>query len=165
MNMETVSLLDDERQSNLQTDLTLFERYNARLVRVDLDQRGRTDPFQRYIHKKLRALRYWTINLKQERSISFLALSEDHWSYQNTILVATIIGRIVTTLIAAGFLVAPLAILSASSIKGVQLGVICGCIALFSAVVAVMLRVSSYEMMAASAAYAAVLAVFVSNGS
>ena len=128
MNMETVSFLDDIKQSHLQTDLTLFEKYKTRLVRVDLDQRGRTDPFQRWIHKRLRALRYSRINLKQESSISFLALSEDHWSYQNTVLIAAVIGRIVTTLAVTGFLVAPLAILSASSIKGSQLGVTCGCI-------------------------------------
>lgn len=165
MNMETISLLDDEKQSNMQAALTLFEKYQARLVRVDLGTRARIDPFQRWLHKKLRALRYWRITLKQESSISFLALSEDHWSYQNTVFVASLIGRMITTIIVTLFLVVPLTMLSAWSNKGSQLAVVCGCIALFSAVVAAMLKVSSFEMMAASAAYAAVLSVFVSGGS
>lgn len=163
--METISLLDDEKQSNMKTDLTLFEKYNARLVRVDLGTRARTDPFQRWLHRRLRALRYWRITFKQGNSIfSFLALSADHWSYQNTVLIASILGRMVTTIMISLFLIVPLLILSAWSIEGRQLTVVCGFIALFSVVMAAMLKVSSYEMMAAAAAYAAVLSVFISNG-
>lgn len=163
MNMETISLLDDEKQSNMNTGLNLFEKYKARLVRVDLGTRARTDPFERWLHKKLRDLRYWRITLKQDSSLSFLSLSADHWSYQNTVFIASVLGRIFTTLIIGLFLIAPLAILTVVPIKGGQVAVVCGCIALFSAVTGALLRVSSYEMMAASAAYAAVLSVFVSN--
>src|SRR5216117_1579874 len=97
MAMETFSLLDDEKQSNLRTDLTLHEIYKTRLVRVDLGARSRQDPFQRRLHKYLRAFRYWRLS-KQPRSHC-----EDHrpfatnnqWTYQDTVFIAEVIGRVV----------------------------------------------------------------------
>lgn len=62
------------------------------------------------------------------------------------------------------FLLVPLTILSASSIESNQLAVVCGCIVLFSAVIAAILKVSSYEMIATSAVYAAVLLYLYQTG-
>ena len=165
--METVSLLDDGKQSSLQTELSLFERYKTRLVRADVGTRSRTDPFQRWLHKRLRAFRYWRIAniMKQKGPESPRSSPKYHWSHQNTVLIASIAGRLVAAIIAAAFLVTPLAILSTRSIKGTQVTVVCVFVLLFAAVVTTLLKVSSYEMMAASAAYAAVLSVFVSNNS
>lgn len=85
------------------------------------------------------------------------------WSYQNTIVIAEIIGRILTAAVTVVFLVAPLAILPYQPSKDVQLIVISICIVLLSFLVSLFLKVSSFEMMAVAAAYAAVLPMFVSN--
>jgi hypothetical protein len=58
MTMETFSLLDDTRQADLREYPSLYEAHKTRLLRVDLGTRSRTDPFQRWLHKYLRAFRY-----------------------------------------------------------------------------------------------------------
>jgi hypothetical protein len=166
MTMETFSLLDDEKQSRLRHDLTLHEIHKTRLLRVDLGTRARTDPFQRWLHKYLRAFRYWRLSRKaendEERFGSF-AIQGRTWSYQNTILIADVIGRVTTAGLTAVVLVAPLAILSHESSKNIQLVVVSVCIIVLAFLVSLFLKVSSFEMMAITAAYAAVLSVFVSN--
>jgi hypothetical protein len=166
MTMETFSLLDDEKQSRLRHDLTLHEIHKTRLLRVDLGTRARTDPFQRWLHKYLRAFRYWRLSRKaknDEEGFRLLAGQGRTWSYQNTILIADIIGRVTTAGLTAAFLVAPLAILSHVSSRNIQLVVVSVCILVLVFLVSLLLKVSSFEIMAASAAYAAVLSVFVSN--
>jgi hypothetical protein len=166
MTMETFSLLDDERQSSLRDELSLSEIHKTRLLRVDLGTRTRTDPFQRWLHKYLRAFRYWRLSKKLTNNTEGLNASaggRHHWSYQNTILIAEIVGRIVTAALTAVFLVAPLAILSHESSKDIQLAVVAVWILVLSFLVSLFLKVSSFEMIAVSAAYAAVLSVFVSN--
>lgn len=162
MSMETVSLIDDEKSSSMRTDLTLREIYETRLVRVDLGMRSRTDPFQRWLHRQLRAFRYWRASKKQNITEP-LKPTKSQWSHQNTVLIASIIGRILTSIVAGLFLVVPLAILSPGYVRGLHLAVVSVCIVVFSVLVATMLRVSNYEMMVVAAAYAAVLSVFVSN--
>lgn len=164
--METFSLLDDEKQSSMRTDLTLPEIYNTRLLRVDLGPRSRTDPFQRWIHNYLRRFRYWKLS-RSQRSIEGLGSVErgHRWSFQNTVLIATILGRVISAVVTGIFLVVPLTILSVNLPREAQLLIVSMCILCFSCLVAIMLRVSNFEMMALSAAYAAVLTVFVSNGS
>ena len=163
--METFSLLDDEKQSSLRNDLTLNEVYKTRLLRVDLGARSRTDPFQRRLHRYLRSFRYWRLSRKWGNNNEDLELCSRRrrWSYQNTILIADIIGRVTTAVLTAAFLVAPLAILSHESSKDIQLVVVSVSILILSFLVSLFLKVSSFEMMAISAAYAAVLSVFVSN--
>ena len=166
MTMETFSLLDDEKQSSLRDDLSLYEIHKTRLLRVDLGTRARTDPFQRWLHKYLRAFRYWRLSSKVKNAGTERGPAANQHlgsSYQNTILIADIIGRITTALLTAVFLIAPLAILSYQSSKNVQLIVISVCILVLSFLVSLSLKVSSFEMMAIAAAYAAVLSVFVSN--
>jgi hypothetical protein len=166
MNMETISLLDAEESSSSQDGRSLYERYKTRLLRVDLGTRARTDPLQRWLHKNLRDFRYWKLNRKAQNSVEVpdLKAGESHQaSYQNTILIAEIIGRVVTAALTAVFLIAPLAILSHESSKNVQLVIIAACILVLSFLVSLSLKVSSFEMMAVAAAYAAVLSVFVSN--
>lgn len=163
--METFSLLDDEKQSSLRDDLNLYEMYKTRLLRVDMGPRSRTDPFQRWLHKHLRTLRYWRLSRKSQNNEEGLGSSTRcrQWSYQNTILIANIIGRVTTASLTVIFLIAPLGILSNESSKRIQLVVVSVCILTLSFLVALFLKVSSLEMMAVSAAYAAVLSVFVSN--
>jgi hypothetical protein len=167
MNMETFSQLDDEKQSSLRDDISLYEIYKTRLLRVDLGSRTRTDPFQRWLHQYLRAFRYWRLSRKSkgnpESHNSFSSRKRHPWSTQNTIMIAEIIGRVTTAALIAIFLIAPLAILSHESSKTIQLVVISVCIILLAFLVSLFLKVSSFEMMAVVAAYAAVLSVFVSN--
>lgn len=63
----------------------------------------------------------------------------------------------------AVYLVVPLAILSNLSHRSVQLTVISVCVVLFAFSVSCLLRVSNLEIMIVSAAYTAILSVFVSN--
>jgi hypothetical protein len=166
MTMETFSLLDDEKQSSLRDDLSLYEIHKTRLLRVDLGTRARTDPFQRWLHKYLRAFRYWRLSRKSTdnaEGVGSFRGGRREWSYQNTVLIAEIIGRVVTATLTAAFLVSPLAILSHESSKDLQLVVVAVWILVLSFLVSLFLKVSSFEMMAISAAYAAVLSVFVSN--
>ena len=166
MTMETFLLLDDEKQSRLRHDLTLREIRKTRLLRVVLGTRARTDPFQRWLHKYLRAFRYWRLSRKaendEERFVSFSGQGRT-WSYQNTILIADVIGRVTTAGPTAIVLIAPLAILSHESSKNIQLVVVSVCIIVLAFLVSLFLKASSFKMMAITAAYAAFLSVFVSN--
>lgn len=166
MAMETFSLIDDEKQANLRDNLNLYEVYKTRLLRVDLGTRTRTDPFQRWLHRYLRAFRFWRLSKRSQNNTEDLGSPTENrrqWSYQNTILIADIVGRVTTAILTAVFLVIPLAILSHQPSKNVQLVVVSVWILVLSFLVSLFLKVSSFEMMAISAAYAAVLSVFVSN--
>jgi hypothetical protein len=165
MTMETFSLLDDGKQSSLRDDLNLHEVYKTRLLRVDLGPRSRTDPFQRWLHKYLRAIRYWRLSKMSKSNEEGPGATGERRArnYQNTILIADVIGRVTTAGITSVFLIVPLVVLSYESSKGTQLIIISICILVLSFLVSLLLRVSSFEMMAVSAAYAAILSVFVSN--
>lgn len=165
MTMETISLLDDEKQSSLRTDLTLEEIYNTRLVRADRGPRDQQDPIERLIHKYLRLLRYWRLS-KRVRSTEdgLYNFGADHnWSYQNTVFLAAIIVRVIIAILTGVFLVLPLAILSTPLGEKVQLAIVSAFIIAFSLLITVMLKASNLSTIMVSAAYAAVLSVFVSN--
>jgi competence protein ComGC len=70
---------------------------------------------------------------------------------------------VTTAALTTVFIIAPLAIISHESSKNVQLVAVLLCIIILSILVWLFLNVSSFEMMAVSAGYAAVLSVFVSN--
>lgn len=176
--METFSQLDDFESSSLRTDLHLREIYETRLVRTDLGPRNRQDPLQRRIHKLLRYFRYWNLLRTQSSQTTqdqtpaaetHPALPPKHltrsWSYQNTVLLAEIIARIFIAIMTGVLLIAPLAILSNQERKSIQLITVAMFIVVFSVLVTVLLRASNVEVMVVSAAYAAVLSVFVSNSS
>lgn len=162
MAMETFSLLDDEKQSNLRTDLTLPEIYKTRLLRVDLGTRTRTDPIQDWIHRWLRDFRYRRLVSRSQGSpegIHSSTKTGSHiWSYQDAVSISSIIGRFMTTLTSGAFIVVPLLVLSPKS-SATQSVIIGACIAFFSFLIALALKVSNFEMIAISAAYAAVISV------
>jgi Ca2+/Na+ antiporter len=83
--------------------------------------------------------------------------------YQSTILIAEVIRRVVTAVLITAFLIAPLSISSHESSKDIQLTLVAVWILVLSFVVSLFLKISSFEMTAVSAAYAAVLSVSVSN--
>ncbi|OTA89290.1 hypothetical protein M434DRAFT_398702 [Hypoxylon sp. CO27-5] len=165
MSMDTFSLLDDENQSSLRDDLTLYEKYNTRLLRIDRELRARQDPFQRWIHRLLRSFRYWRLFKRlegsQDRPGSHDAKRK--WSYQDADLIASILSRLIVALSTAVFLLLPLTGLSHYQERRFQLVLITIWILIFPGFVAIMLRASNLEMMMVTAAYAAVLSVFLSN--
>jgi hypothetical protein len=164
MAMETFSLLDNDMHSSLRHGFNVHEMHKTRLVRVDLGARTRQDPFQRQLHKCLRSFRYWNLSRKSQSNGEGLgsAASGHGWSYQNTILIAEVAGRFITATITGTFLIVPLVILSHQSRKNTQLVTVSICLVCFSSLVSVMLRASNMEVMVVSAAYAAVLSVFLS---
>lgn len=165
MAMETFSLLDDEKQSSMRTEITLDAKYKTRLLRVDLGSRTRTDPIQDWIHGWLRTLRYRKLR-KGSRGDGnkygsfYKPAGPRHWSYQDSVLLSSILGRLVTTMITGVFILVPLLVLSPHS-SVVQSVVIAGCIAFFSFFVALALKVSNFETIVISAAYAAVISVLI----
>ncbi|KAI0446129.1 hypothetical protein F4803DRAFT_79964 [Xylaria telfairii] len=164
MNMETISLLDDPKQSSLRTDLTWYEIYNTRLLRTDCDIRSRTDPFQRRLHKYLRSFRYWRLSRNPQDTTEARGPTQAHlkWSYQNTVLIADMVGRVVAVIVTAAFFVIPLAVLPHKSMR-TQVGTASMLIVAFSLTVTLMLKASNLEMIVVTAAYAAVLTTFVAN--
>lgn len=167
MAMETFSLLDDEKQASLRTELTIPEIYKTRLLRVDLGSRSRTDPIQDWIHQWLRGFRYWRLLKKSRgRGVENVSSSKNagahNWSYQDSVLLATVLGRFIITLITGVFIVAPIVVLSPKS-SMVQSAAIAVCIIIFSFLIATALRVSYFEMIAISAAYAAAISIVISS--
>lgn len=165
MSMDTFSLLDDGKLANARTDLTLYEKYKTRLLRVDQGPRARQDPLQRFLHQLFRSFRYKRMSkfpTTDPEGTSQLKAHQE-WSSQNTALIADITGRCIIAVLTAVFLTVPLATLSRESRKSIQVGVISICVAAFACLVSVLLRASNLDMMVVTAAYTAILAVFVSN--
>jgi hypothetical protein len=73
--------------------------------------------------------------------------------------------RVLVAVAANVFIVVPLAILSSQSSKGTQLITISVWIVFFSFLVSIFFKASNQATVAVIAAYAAVLSVFISNGS
>lgn len=163
--MDTFSLLDDEKQCSLRNDLTLHEMFKTRLVRVDQGPRTRQDPLQRSIHHLLRLVRYKQISKSSDSDTesAYPLTKYAMWPTQNSALVSDIMSRIILATTTAAFLIVPLAILSQEARKSIQIVVVTVCIVAFACLVSVALRVSNVEMMVVCAAYAAIIAVFVSN--
>ncbi|CZR52869.1 uncharacterized protein PAC_02746 [Phialocephala subalpina] len=169
MAMETCSLIDDQPRFTRRTDLSLHEIYNTRLVRVDLAPRTLQDPLQRCLNKCLRWFRFRRLskNPDNERGVSptYCDRTTHKWSYQNTVAVADIVWRILVALAANIFIVVPLAILSYQSSKGTQLITVSVWVVVFSFLTSIFFRASNQATVAVISAYAAVLSVFISNGS
>ncbi|PHH90255.1 hypothetical protein CDD83_4163 [Cordyceps sp. RAO-2017] len=169
MSMDTFALVDDEKLCSLRSDLTLNEMYKTRLVRIDQTPRTRQDPLQRSIHHLLRLLRFLRLSKAsyadpEKASGAAPPWNTGQWSSQNTALIADVISRVCIAAVTAAFITAPLAVLSHETRKGVQMAIISTLVVAFASVVSVTLRASNLEMMVVSAAYAAIISVFVSNG-
>ena len=173
MTMETFSLADNIPHSVPRTDLHAFEKFKTRMVRVDLPlRRSSRDPIQHYLRKGLRRLWYYMSKPKlrtddeeepRRTALSTMAASWD-MTYQNTSRVAEFLSRFTIALIAGTFLVAPVILLSWEQSQESRLLIVGVCIVIFCFIVALLSKASNYEAMAAAAAYAAVLTVFLSNG-
>jgi hypothetical protein len=162
--MDTFSLIDDATQCRLRDDLTLHEMYKTRLLRVDQGPRTRHDPLQRWLQKWLRRVRYRSMSRKQQDPEKWKTVPTSA-SYQHTLLIATFVCRISVALVTAAFLVVPMAFLPDASQKGTQFLAVSICAIIFTGFVSILLRTSNLELMLISAAYAAILSVFISNAS
>lgn len=165
MSMDTFALLDDEKSSSFRTDLTLYEMYKTRLLRLDQLPRTRQDHLQRWIHQRLRDSQYSRMSRSTQGDVESTAstAADRQWYSQNTALIADVVSRIILGVVTAIFLIAPLVALSYESRKGIQIVIVSVFVVVFACLVSAALKASSLEMMLASAAYAAIISVFVSN--
>jgi hypothetical protein len=169
MALETFSLADNIGHSSLYSDLSAHETYTTRLVRVDTGSAQNVrSPLQHGLQKCLRACWFYCVSRKRRHqrenlgnpTVEIEAKLKD--SCQNTIRCADFIARFLITLFAGAFLVGPLVILSYQSSREAHLVTVAICIVFFNFVTCLSVKASA-QGMAASAAYAAVLVVFVSN--
>ncbi|MCJ1311501.1 hypothetical protein MMC25_005173 [Agyrium rufum] len=174
MSMETFSLADNANHAVARKDLYACEKFKTRMLRVDLPPRhGSRDPIQHFLRKGLRrlwyALNHWKLRVDDEEqgrkgSPSSMGATWDR-AYQNTARLAEAVTRFVIAMIAGATLVVPLIALSLQDSRKDRLLIVIIYISIFCFLLSLLSKASNYETMAASAAYAAVLSVFVSNGS
>ena len=168
--METFALADNTTQSSLRKDFNLYETYKTRLVRVDLAQRnGSRDVLRHSFRKILRYLWFFvchrgvTDDVPDAYSVETELEANRRRTYQNTTRLAEIITRFVVAILASAFLVVPLVVLSHQSNQESHLITVSVSIVVFSILVSMVSKASNEQTMAASAGYAAVLVVFISN--
>ena len=163
-------MADNSWESSLRTDFNPYETYKTRLVRVDQAYRtGSRDVIRHALRKCLRALWFFVcrggIGGEVQEPYASAATLESHLkkSYQNTARLAEIITRFLVALLAGAFLVIPLVVLSYQSSNQTHLITVSICIVIFSLLVSLVSKASNEQTMVASAGYAAVLVVFLSN--
>ena len=170
MLMETYSLADNSWESGLRTDFNPYESYKTRLIRVDQAYRsGSRDVIRHVLRKYFRAFWFFVRRGGIGRGVrepyeSAAALESNlKKSYQNTAHLAEITTRFLVALLAGAFLVIPLVVLSHQSSSKTHLITVSICIVTFSLLVSLLSKASNEQTMVASAGYAAVLVVFLSN--
>ncbi|KAF4837208.1 hypothetical protein CGCTS75_v001428 [Colletotrichum tropicale] len=165
MSMETSSLIDDPEQARQRTDLSLHEIYKTRMLRVDLGQRLRQDPVQRFVRKCIYGMRFRQLSRELGNDAGAVEAQDASGGKAclSTVLLAEILARLLMAALIAVFVVVPLATLSYQPSKGLQLAVISICVVVFACLISVLLKVTSLEMMMVSTAYGAILTVFISN--
>ncbi len=168
--METYSLADSSWESRLRTDFNPYETYKTRLVRVDQAYRSDSrDVIRHALRKCLRAFWFFVRRhrvggkaCEPDESPSTLE-SNLKRSYQNTAHLAEILTRFLVALLAGAFLAIPLVVMSFQSSGRAHLATVSVCIVVFSLLVSLLSKASNEQTMMASAGYAAVLVVFLSN--
>lgn len=169
--METFALADHNGQSNLRSDLNPYETFKTRLLRVDLPpRRDSRDVLRHSLRKCLRTIWFYFLSGRprdSEQHGPYSSASELESrlkkSHQNTALIAEFVTRFLVALVASAFLIVPLIILSSQSSKNAHLTTVSVFIVIFAFLVSLLSKASNSETMAAAAAYAAVLVVFLSN--
>ena len=170
--MDKFSLADNTTLSASKDGLCADEKFKTRMLRIDqpLRQHSR-DPLSHYLRKGLRRLWFYVHSSKlrsadeekAKKGPSSKALASWERSYQNTARLAEIVTRFSIAFLAGGSLIGPLAVLSQLQTQESRLTIVAVCITVFCLVVSLLSKASNHEAVAASAAYAAVLSVFVSN--
>lgn len=169
MRMETFSLADNLAHAAHRPDLNPYEMYKTRLVKADVPLKRPRTPILALIHTGLRA--YWFYIRKRATFKAMPASLESQRppptsvTYQNTIKLAESLASFLTALTSGAFLIVPVCILSFQHSKTAHLITISISIVAFSFAISLTMRTSGPETVAASAAYAAVLVVFLSTSS
>jgi hypothetical protein len=167
MRMETFSLADNLTHAVERPDLDPYEMYKTRLVKADVPLKRPRTPMLALIHTVLRA--YW---YHIRRRATFRAMTTSlgaqkrrpgSLTYQNTIKLAEFFASFITALTSGAFMIVPVCILSFQQGRTSHLITISVSIVLFSFAISLTMRTSGPETVAASAAYAAVLVVFLST--
>jgi hypothetical protein len=167
MMMETFALADSGWLANFHDRQSKFETYKTRLLRLDLlAQRGSKDLIDHSLRKFLRSFWFFvrskgSANENAKHGSNLEARLKS--SYQNTTLIAEFSARFIFALIAGSSLIIPLVSLINQTRKTTQVATTVSFIVLFSLLVSLLSKASNQEIMAATAAYAAVLVVFISN--
>ncbi|KAF2186637.1 hypothetical protein K469DRAFT_726137 [Zopfia rhizophila CBS 207.26] len=159
MNMQTCALSDYPWHVRFRHQFNKEEASQTGLVRVDLPLGRPRSPIEIELMALIRAFHQRRHEKSDISAIDVEALSP----HKDTTLVVQSPTRFGITLLTAWFLVVPLCILSAQKSKGAKLVTIVIFIVLFCFLVSFLSRTSSHMAMAASAGYAAVLAVFISK--
>ena len=171
--METFSLADNIYSTISRPDLHAHEKFKTRMLRVDLSlRRSLRDPIQHFIRKGLRRFWYatnlWRLRTEDEEQVAIGPLSNTLaiWNriYQNTARVAEATIRFAIGMVAGAALVVPLVILSYQKSQKSRLFVVISFVSVFCFLLSLFSKASNYETMAASAAYAAVLTIFIGSG-
>ena len=189
MTMETFALSDHQELVDRST-LTQVETARTLLIQVDQPVRSNVrDPIQHWLRKALRYIWYYTLTPKpsvghasQSSSTEFTIAPTDksleHGLHigpsvvgrksrhpcPNTANLADTVSRFLFGLVTGVFLITPMAVLlGQENNRPAQLATVSISIIVFSLLVALASRASPQETMGASAAYAAVLVVFVST--
>jgi len=188
--METFALADHQELAE-QSNLTREETFRTRLIQVDRPVRNSVrDPIQHWLRKAFRRIWFHSLTSKPKasenvaRSFSTQStiaptdsglesgdrggtslVGRKSWrSHQNTARLADTVSRFLFGLLTGALLLAPMAVLlGQEDDRTAQLITVSVSIVVFSLLVALASRASPQETMAASAAYAAVLVVFVST--
>jgi hypothetical protein len=167
MRMETFSLADNLPHAACQLDLNPYEMYKTRLVKADVPLKRPRTPMLAFIHTSLRA--YW-YHIRHKATFQSMAASVESQKlvpgplvYQNTIKLAESVASFLTALTSGAFMIVPVCILSFQHGKVAHLITVSISIVAFSLAISLTMRTSGPETVAASAAYAAVLVVFLST--
>lgn len=168
MRMETFALADHPWLA-MRSGLNTRVAFRTRLMQIDRPMRSDVrDPLQHVLRKILRRIWFRSTTIDNESNLPAYATAgkgEDvvrRW-YQNTGRFAETTSRFLFGIIAGAVLVAPMIIMSYQANSKSRVLTVALSIVLFSFLVALVSRASPQETMAASAAYAAVQAVFIST--
>lgn len=167
MRMETFSLTDNLDRAALRQHWTPHELYKTRLVKADAPPRRPRTPLLNFAHMSLRAfwyrIRQKTAFQNMNNSLESQRPLKGPLVYQNTIKLAEFFVSLLIALASGAFLIVPLCILSYQHGREAHLVTVSIAIIIFSFAISLAIRTSGPETIAASAAYAAVLVVFLSN--
>jgi hypothetical protein len=169
MLMEKSSLADSDLLSSQQTHLAPHEVFSTRILRVDLPPQSSKDPLRRWLHGRLRSLRFdrWkNISAQQEsgfHDVSQTMETKRRKHYRDNTSMADVSARLLMAITAAIFFVIPLVILNFQNSTKAHLLTVCLCIIIFSLIISLGTKASNQETMVACGGYAAVLVVFVSS--
>ena len=180
MRMETFSLADNIACGLSRLNrLNPYEIYKTRLVKADLPLTRPRPPLLKFFHTNLRRLWFYVCkkkvydrhcqsivtasNAPRDIEKTNAAMNDHHMAFQNTIDVSQLLFSFLVALVSGVLLIVPLCILSYQHGRGAHLITVAISILTFSFITACSIRTSGPETIAASAAYSAVLAVFLSN--